>query len=98
MQQKPTKNILGYEQHHIVEQNPSNIEKGDIFDKFGIARINDSSNVVWVPHFPHLELSADYSSVEEKGGRTLRDELKEMSFEEQRQKGLEKLREHGVLK
>jgi hypothetical protein len=98
LQQKPTENILGYEQHHIVEQNPSNIQKDITFDKFGSARINDPSNVVWAPHFPHLEISADYSSVEKEGRPTLREELKEKSFEEQRQEGLKELRQHGVLK
>jgi hypothetical protein len=98
LQQKPTANILGYEQHHIVEQNPSNIKKG-VIEKFGSALINDPSNLVWVPHFPHLEISADYSSVPDNdGGPTLRERVKEWEFGQQREFGLRKLREYGVLK
>jgi len=98
LQQKPTENILGYEQHHIVEQNPSNIEKG-VIEKFGSARINDPSNLVWVPHFPHLEISADYSSVPDNdGGPTRRERVKEWDFGQQREFGLSKLRKYGVLK
>ena len=58
LQQKPTENILGYQQHHIVEQNPSNIRKDITFDKFGSARINDPSNLVWKAAFSALWRSA----------------------------------------
>lgn len=96
LQQSPAQNILGYVQHHIVEQHDDNVKKREV-EKFGSARIDDPSNVVWVPYFPHLEISAEYSSKID-GGRTLRERVKELDFDEQRRIGLEMLRERGVLK
>ena len=98
LQQRPTQNILGYVQHHIVEQHDDNVRKREI-EKFGSARIDDPSNLVWVPYFPHLEISAEYSRPPANDGApTLRERVKEFDFGEQRRIGLEKLREHGVLK
>ena len=98
LQQRPTQNILGYVQHHIVEQHDDNVRKKEIY-KFGGARIDDPSNLVWVPYFPHLEISAEYSGVPDNdGGPTLRERVKKHDFDEQRRIGLEMLRERGVLR
>ena len=85
-------------QHHIVEQHDDNVRKKEI-EKFGSARIDDPSNVVWVPYFPHLEISAEFSGVPDNdGGPTLRERVKKHDFDEQRRIGLEMLRERGVLR
>ena len=102
----PTKNVIGYERHHIVEQNPSNLQKDGFadfvasLDKFGRERIDDPNNLVWVPRLKHEKISAEYSEKDESDplGRRLRDVVKGMDFEEQRQIGLGLLRKNGVLK
>jgi hypothetical protein len=76
LQQTPTENAIGYEKHHIVEQNDDNVRKRPV-QKFGWAAIDDPTNVVWVPHFSHIEISAEYSSIPNNdGGPTLRDRVK----------------------
>jgi hypothetical protein len=35
LQVQPTENILGYDQHHIVEQNPANVEKRELENSEG---------------------------------------------------------------
>ena len=46
LQTPPTQNALGYERHHIVEQNDDNVEK-EVVVKFGRDEIDDPSNLVW---------------------------------------------------
>jgi hypothetical protein len=103
LQMTPTKNILGYDRHHLVEQNDDNIAKSDVdawFEKFGREKIEDPSNIAWVPRLKHEKISADYSKKDntDPKGRTRRAVVKAMDFEAQRQEGLQKLREYGVLK
>ena len=67
LQTPPTKHWLGYEQHHIVEQNQYNVEKDgnaveDGVAKFGRAKIDDADNVVWVPRLKHERITSDYNS------------------------------------
>jgi len=97
--QTPPENRLGYDRHHIVEQNPANVEKG-AFEKFGRAAIDDPSNTVWVPGLKHEKISGDYSRKAEDDslGGTLRNAVKNMNFAEQRAAGLAELRKYGVLK
>jgi hypothetical protein len=91
--QHPNPDTLGYEQHHIVEQNAVNRSR------FGDAAIDDPSNIVWVPRLKHEMITGEYnSSVADSGSSRLRDTLDEMDFEQQRQKGLEIMRKYGVLK
>ena len=99
LQAPPAENALGYEQHHIVEQNPSNIEKRD-FEKFGRPAIDNPDNVVWVPRLKHEQISSDYSSKAEGDplGRTGRNVIKDMDFAQQREAGFAALRKYGVLK
>jgi hypothetical protein len=63
----PTRDVLGYEQHHIVEQNDDNVAKAPDeyeLDKFGRAKIDDPSNVVWVPRLKHELITAFYNSTD----------------------------------
>jgi hypothetical protein len=97
LHQEPTENTLGYEQHHIVNQNDDNVRK-DIFEKFGTDAINDSDNVVWVPRLLHECISAQYSrNSNGEGSPLVRDVINAMDFDHQRAAGLEILRKCGVL-
>jgi hypothetical protein len=69
LQQPPTDDALGYEAHHIVGQNSDNLVKRTLV-KFGRDRINDPSNIVWLPRFLH-EGSAP-STVKIRTGRQSR--------------------------
>ncbi len=99
LQEPPTENILGYQQHHIVGQNPSNVAKREV-EKFGRAMIDDPSNLVWIPTLLHEQISKYYSEEDpdDPQGRTRRDVINEMDFDQQRAIGLQQLREKGVLK
>jgi hypothetical protein len=98
LQQDPTENALGYEQHHIVEQNPSNLAKG-AFGKFGQELLDDPSNLACVPRFPHEDISALYSSKPfGPGTPTLREILSALDYDQQRELGLLIMRLCGVLK
>ena len=98
LQQQPIDNSLGYEQHHIVEQNPDNLEK-IIIAKFGQERLDDPSNLVWLPRFQHEEISAYYSSkLFGPGGPTVREIISVFGYEQQREVGLSAMRKFGVLK
>ena len=97
LQQDPTENALGYEQHHIVEQNPSNLAKG-AFRKFGQELLDDPSNLACVSRFPHEDISALYSSKPfGPGTPTLREILSAFDYDQQRELGLLIMRLCGVL-
>jgi hypothetical protein len=98
LQRGPTENILGYEKHHIVEQNPENLEK-IVVEKFGRARLNDPTNLANVARFPHEDITGDYNrTLAGPGSPTVRDLVDQLSFEQQREIGLMFMRKHGVLK
>ena len=98
LQQGPIENILGYEQHHIVEQNPDNLAK-IIIAKFGQERLDDPSNLVWLSRFQHEDISAYYSSKPfGSGGPTVREIISVFGYEQQREFGLSVMRKFGVLK
>lgn len=98
LQQDPIENILGYERHHIVEQNPDNLAKS-IVAKFGQERLDDPSNLVWSSRFKHEEISAYYSSKPfGSGGPTIREIISVFGYEQQREFGLSVMRKFGVLK
>ena len=105
LQTPPAENLLGYEQHHIVETNPDNVTKTDgepspSIEKFGRDAIDDPNNLVWVPRLKHEKVTADYNSAdpEDPLRRLKRRVVNEMSFEDQRAAGLATLRKYGVLK
>jgi hypothetical protein len=98
LQQTPIENVLGYEQHHIVEQNPGNVLKINI-EKFGQELLDDSGNLTWVPRFKHEEITAYYNeNLAGPGSPTVRDLIGKFGMEQQRQIGLYVLRKYGVLK
>ncbi len=98
LQQAPAENGLGYEQHHIVNQNPDNLQKGTVA-KFGSELINDPSNIVWVPRLQHECVNSEYSSNSTGPGTPLvRELINKMDFQQQREEGLKILRKCGVLK
>ena len=91
----PNPDRLGYEPHHIVEQNPANRAK------FGDDAIDDPSNIVYVPRLKHEEVTARFNrkaADDPSDRRIVRDVISNMDFQEQREKGLEVLRDLGVLK
>jgi hypothetical protein len=98
LQQEPSDNILGYEEHHIVNQNSDNLAK-DVFEKFGRDIIDDPSNIVWISRLQHECVNAEYSSNwNGPGTPTVREVLNGMDFSRQREEGLQILRKCGVLK
>jgi A nuclease family of the HNH/ENDO VII superfamily with conserved AHH len=105
LQKEPTRYRLGYDRHHIVEQNPANIAKRYahweiLLRKFGRAMIDDPDNLVWIPRRKHWRITAMYNS-KEKGdpiGRLHRQVVSELDFASQRDAGLAALRKEGILK
>jgi len=98
LQTPPVENQLGYEQHHLVEQNPDNIQKDGstsqpALEKFGEDAIQDPSNIVWVPRLKHEKITADYNSKDTNDplGRLRRDVVNEMDFNPQRAAAMAKL-------
>ena len=98
LQTPPTQNVLGYERHHIVEQNDDNVEKEAVV-KFGRDAIDDPSNLVWVPRLKHELITAYYNETDpgDPQGRSRRDVIGEDEFEIQREEGLAALQNFGVL-
>jgi hypothetical protein len=103
LQTPPTQNIQGYQLHHIVEQNPANLNKSPIeifIEKFGRDLIDSPSNLVWVPRLKHELITGYYNSLEpgDDQQRLHRQVVSAMGFAEQRAAGLEAMRRFGVLK
>jgi len=99
-----TDNGLGYEQHHIVGQNPDNVAKQElmvppILEKFGRDKIDDPDNIAWIPRLKHEQITAYYNSVDDQDpeGRVRWRVINDMDFAEQQATGLAILREFGVL-
>lgn len=102
LQRPPTENTLGYQLHHVVEQNPANVAKSPIVDaieKFGQAALDDPCNLVWAPTFKH-ELISDYYNSKDEGDPTRlhRQVVDDLDFADQFAAGLAALRRFGVLK
>jgi hypothetical protein len=98
----PTQNVLGYERHHIVEQNKDNVAKGPIeiaVEKFGWDVIDAPSNIVWVPRLKHELITAYYNSraAGDSQGRLYRQVVNAMDYQSQREAGLAALQLFGVL-
>ena len=82
----------GYAWHHIVEQNPSNIEK------FGNRAIHTESNLVKLPHGKetlHSKVSGYYSRKAPFTKGRVRDVVNKMSYEDQYNHGVEILKKFG---
>ena len=102
LQQPPTENALGYEQHHIVEQNRDNVAKSPVailVEKFGRDVIDDPENLVWVPRLQHERITALYNSKApgDPLNRLYREVVNAMDYQAQRAAGLSALRQLGVL-
>jgi hypothetical protein len=103
LQQSPEENVLGYQRHHVVEQNPDNVAKSPLvaaIEKFGRAVLDDPSNIVWVPTLKHEQITGYYNALErsDQPGILHRDVVEELDFAAQRATGLDALRKFGVLK
>jgi len=82
---------LGYDVHHIVEQNQRSYFSSDI--------INGPDNLVLVPRLRHQEINAWYQTKNPAfGGESPREYLDGRNWGTQRAIGLEALKEFGVLK
>jgi hypothetical protein len=102
LRQPPTDNVLGYQRHHDVEQNPDNVAKSAAaaaIGKFGRPALGDPSNIVWVPTLKHEQITGYYNSLENENisGILHRDVVNELDFAGQRDAGLEALCLFGVL-
>jgi hypothetical protein len=103
LQTRPTENRLGYELHHIVEQNPANLAKSPEeiqIEKFGRNLIDSPSNLAWIPRLRHQMITGYYNSIDDADPlrRIRRRVISEGDFDAQRAAGLEALRRFGVLK
>jgi hypothetical protein len=105
LQTPPIDNDLGYERHHIVEQNPDNLAKEGLalmssVKKFGRDVIDNPPNIVWIPRLKHESITNLYNSriVGDPAGRILRQSVNEMDFNDQRAFGLDALRKSDVLR
>ena len=97
LQQPPKENVLGYQRHHIVEQNPDNVAKSPLaaaIEKFGRAALDDPSNIVWVPTFKHEQITGYYNALERSDQPEIlhRDVVDQLDFAAQRATGLDALR------
>jgi hypothetical protein len=102
LQAPPTENTSGYDQHHLVQQNSSNVAKspGDVrIDKFGRNALDAPSNLVWLPRSKHQLISAYYNSIDPTDplGRLRRQVVADMDFGAQREEALATLRRFGAL-
>lgn len=83
--------------HHIVEQ--EQMEEG--LAGFKSTQVNNTNNIVSIPSgskSPHSKISEYYGSVQDfTDGKTVREWLKDKSFEEQWEFGVKQLREYGDL-
>ena len=103
LQPPPKENVLGYQRHHLVEQNPDNVAKSPLaaaIEKFGRAALDDPSNIVWVPTLKHEQITGYYNALErsDQPGILHRDVVDQLDFAAQRAAGLDALRKFGVLK
>jgi hypothetical protein len=103
LQTRPTQNVGGYDDHHMVQQNTSNVEKSPVeipVEKFGWNRINAPSNRVWIPRVQH-RLITDYYNMtdpDDPSGRRRREVVSDLDYDAQYADALATLRKFGVLK
>ena len=103
LQAQPQDHLLGYEQHHIVEENPANVAKDDCVAerarKFGYDALEDASNIVYVPRLKHEQITAAYNScyLDNPAYPRMRVVVSAMDFNGQREAGLQALCDVGVL-
>ena len=79
----------GYEYHHIAEQSA----EGDI----PASDLNSTGNIVRIPKLLHEEINSEYAKTEYGKRTSIREELTGKSFEERQAKGLEVMRDIGII-
>jgi hypothetical protein len=88
----------GYETHHIVEAQKNSAKPQSNARRFP-DRVDSRENLVRVPYWKHVEISAWYSKPDKRrGGLSPRDSLRGKSWEDQYKMGIDKLKDFGVLK
>ncbi len=102
LQTEPTENVQGYDEHHLVQQNSTNVAKSPVeiaVEKFGWDAIDAPSNTVWIPRIKHQLITAYYNSTDptDPSGRLRRQVVSEMSYKAQYADALATLRMFGVL-
>jgi|GEM_PF-4453370 len=81
-----------FEWHHVVEQH--NYYQA----RFGRPRLNYTGNLIPLERSMHQRISGYYSSKQEfTGGRTVREWVREQSFEQQHAFGIKVLRDFGAI-
>jgi hypothetical protein len=102
LQTPPTENVLRYDLHHDVNQNPTNLAKLSFrpFRKFGRDRIDAPSNLFWVPRLKHQQITRYYNGTDpyDPMRRPRRVVISEKDFDTQYKIGLDIMRRFGVLK
>jgi hypothetical protein len=89
---------LGYQTHHIVESQYDSIDPDSNARRFGRARLDSRENLVRIPRWKHVDISAWFSKANDSyEGLTPRAYLRGKSWEQQYQTGLDALRRFGVL-
>jgi hypothetical protein len=102
LQTPPTQNVGGYDRHHLVQQNPSNVAKSPVeilVEKFGWDVIDAPSNIVWIPRVKHRLITDWYNSTDpnDPSGRRRRQVIAEQDYDAQYQDALTTLQMFGVL-
>lgn len=88
----------GYQIHHVVEGQYRSTNADSNARRFG-TRLESPENLVRIPKWSHVDISAWYSTRnDEYGGLTPRAYLRGKSWDEQYVVGLKALRQAGVLK
>jgi hypothetical protein len=102
LQTPPTRNVGGYDDHHLVQQNDGNIAKSPFdvhIEKFGWNVINAPSNRVRIPRVKHRLITDWYNSTDpnDSNGRLRRQVVSDMDYDAQYQDALTTLQMFGVL-
>jgi hypothetical protein len=82
----------GYEYHHIVWQGGANA------DNIPAELLHSTENMIRVPRLLHEEVTSAYSEEYEHTGKSLREWLDTQPYEVQRAKGIEIMRNLGIIK
>ncbi|HEX5751476.1 MAG TPA: hypothetical protein VFZ09_34960 [Archangium sp.] len=81
----------GKQWHHIVEKHPHNTER------FGAEALHNTENVIPLDEAIHTRISAWYSSKPQGWSMTVREWIRQQSYEAQREYGISVLRRFGVV-
>lgn len=81
----------GKQWHHIVEKHKANLKR------FGAEALHNTENVIPIDEPTHTRISAWYSTKPPGWNQTVRQWLRQQSYEAQREYGLRTLRRFGVI-